>query len=473
MMNALPSNLNVLVHTIEKTINDWPVKISLEHAIKWVLQFEVEHYALAVRILENLDILDSSSIRSSLEVAQTKLIRKISEKGSPMKGNNTLFAAIGNTAKSGALIAYHYRATTGISEDDFVSSDEEEQLDLSKIDNIVLVDDVIGSGKTIAKEVKRVAEEVYSLSKTRNIFVLTVAGYDDGIKHITKETGATVVTALEYNTRDTVANLDAAFYKGMPVAERNAALETIKKYCRLISSSNLGYSELGGLLIFDHNTPNTTLPIIWSNSKGWLPLFPRTKKMPGVAKLLKSAEEERRVTSPSNQLTLFVEGKLDEIFIDCFLKTKNLLQELQVPDIKAIALGGLNQSERLLELITESKKQAIFIVDNDLYSQRALERIDYIKESHVLKLNPTFAAMLDIDKIYENKERFPKLPEKIPNIDDEKWWSEFEHAILKRGPISTNYNRIDQIIEEFLDQEKYGVFCENLKLKIQEMLNFK
>lgn len=475
MISALPSNLSSLVERIEVAIKKWPIQISLDHVIKWVLQFDKDDYSLAVKIIEHLDVLGSAQVRSALEVAHTKLVRKISEKGFPMKGNNTLFAAVGSSAKSGALIAYHYRVTADIPEDSFVSSDEEDQLDLSKIENIVLVDDVIGSGKTIAKEVSRVAEEVYSLSRSRNIFVLTVAGYDEGIKHVIDETGASVVTALEYNVRDTVANLDAVFYHGMPMSERSSALESIKRYCRIVSTSNLGFMDLGGLLVFDHNTPNTSLPIIWSNSKGWLPLFPRAAKIPGAAKVLKSAEDERnraagaktvvnpKVERKTAELTLFVEGKVDEIFVDYFLSKQDLSKRIDVGNVNAIALGGLYQSAKLLDLLQTSKKHAIFVLDNDMYAKRASVRLNDLSDVHVMHLKPSFIAMLDIEKIYASKERFPDLPENISNIDDAKWLHEVERATIRRGPVSSSSERIVQFIDEFLDSAKYDQFCADLR----------
>lgn len=481
MINALPSSLNSLVEKIDAAIKSWPVHVSLEHAIRWVLQFEAEDYGLAVRILEHIDVLGTSEIRAALEIAHTKLLRKISEKGTPLKGDNTLFAAIGSSAKSGSLIAYHYRVTADIAEDNFVSSDEEDNLNLTKIDNIVLVDDVIGSGRTIAKEVKRVGEEVYSLSRSRNIFVLTVAGYSDGIKHVLDETGATVVTALEYNTNDTVANLDGVFYSGMPVSERNVALEKIKRYCRNISTSSLGYTDLGGLLVFDHNTPNTTLPIIWSSSKGWQPLFPRAGKIVGAAKILKSAADERAKSAgakPSQknpnirhtaEVTLFVEGKVDEIFVDYLSKRQSLSARLGVGNINSIALGGLYQSPRLLELLRDSRKYAIFVLDNDKHAVRAAVRLSNLEGVQVMHLNPTFMGLLDIAKIYSQRDRFPGLPDQIGEINNEIWLHEVEMATLKRGPVYANSDRITQIIDEFIDLEKYEKFSSQLKIHVDKI----
>lgn len=480
MINALPINLKTRLPIIEEIVSKWPIKVSLEHAIKWIMQFDSADQQLAIRILKNLHVLGSKEIRDALEVAHAKLERMVAEKGVPIKGNNTLYAGIGNAAKSGGLIAYHYRVAAEVPEADFFSSDEERNLDLSKIENIILVDDVVGTGKTITKEVSRIAEEVYTLSKTRNIFVLTVAGYEEGIQNITKETGASVVCALEYSSKDTVSNPDSSFYENLPVSDRNADLERIKRYCRSISTSDLGFGGVGGLLVFDHNTPNTTLPIIWHNGKGWLPLFPRATRIPGAAKVLKSAESERaqtvdpippqsvKASSDELSLTLFVEGKIDEVFIDCMRLKHNLAEKLNVKEVNAIALGGLYQSSRLLELLKNSRKNAIFILDDDEHARRASYRLDALEKVIIYRLKPTFTAMLNLESIIANRGRFPGLPENFASIDDPKFMHEVELAVLKRGPISANTERIMQVIDEFLDIEKYNMFVEGLKPLVEQ-----
>lgn len=475
MISALPTSLKSLLPRVELEISDWPIRVSVDHAIKWLMQFDAEDQPLAVRILENLQVMGTKEVRDALEVAHAKLERMVSEKGAPIKGNNTLFAGIGSAAKSGGLIAYHYRVAAEIPENDFFSSDDEKNLDLSKVENIVLVDDVIGTGKTISKEVKRIAEEIYTLSKTRNVFVLTVAGYEDGVQYITNETGASVVCALEYTAKDTVVSLDAGFYDEMSVSDRGESLERIKRYCRSISTSELGFGGVGGLLVFDHNTPNTTLPIIWHNGKGWFPLFPRATRIPGAAKVLKSAELERtqiesNITHeggapvvPDTALTLFVEGKIDEVFVDCMRLRFGLADRLGVSEINAIALGGLYQSDRLLDLLKSSRKNAIFILDDDDPARRASSRLEGLEGVKIYRLPPTFAAMLDLEKIFMNRERFPGLPEIIGSTQDQKFMREVEMAVIKRGPIGANTERIAQVISEFLDMKKYEDFIKGLK----------
>ena len=482
IINALPSSLKMLTSRIEKAISSWPIDITMDHAIRWILQFDSDDYLLAVRLIEHLDVLGSAQVRSALEVANTKLMRRASEKGAPIKGDNTLYAGIGSSAKSGSLISYHYRVTAELSEDDFLSGESEEELDLKKIENIVLVDDVIGTGKTVAKEVIRVAEEIYALSQSRNIFVLTVAGYLDGIHHVIEETGASVVSALEYSTLDTVSVSDAAFYEGLQVAERTAVQQRIKRYCKSISTSDLGFGGVGGLLVFDHNTPNTTLPIIWHTGKGWRPLFPRAVRIPGAAKVLKSAKNEAKTTNQKPnivvdrgnvELTLFMEGKVDEIFIDLMRQKKDLAGRIGVREVAAVALGGLHGSDRLVDLLRESRKHAVFIFEDDRFTRARMEHLRDVDKVPVLTLKPNFISLLDIERIYAQRDRFPRLPE-LPEsselLPDLKWLTEVERALIRR-PITANTEGVMQLIDEFLDPHKYDKFIEELRAVVDQVFN--
>lgn len=244
----MPASLFSQIERIDKVISNWPIDFSIDQAIKWILQFDNDDYQIAIRIIENLDVLAQRDIRSAFEVAQAKLERAAIEKSSPIKRNNTLYAGVGQAAKSGSVMAYHYRLMARISESDFFMQDEEESIDFNNIDNIVLLDDVIGTGESASKDISRIAEEVHTLSKSRNIYVLTVAGYEEGIAKIVNDTGASVIPALLYSSKDSVKDLDSAFYSNLPMFERSRTLEQIKKYCKIASRSELGYGGVGGFL---------------------------------------------------------------------------------------------------------------------------------------------------------------------------------------------------------------------------------
>jgi hypothetical protein len=486
MLNALPSSIASQVERIEKAIAAWPISISLDHAVKWVLQFDREDYGLGIRILEHVDVLSQADVRSAFDIAKAKLERAAAEKGKPIVRGNTLYAGVGHAAKSGALMAYHYRLTAGVAANDFFVQEEGNEIDFSWVDNIVLLDDVIATGRTVEKDVASIVLMIHGLVRTRNVFVLTVAGYESGITQVVEKTGASVIAALEYSSRDTVVDVDAAFYAGLPMSERARTLDRIKRYCRICSVSNpsfaLGYGDIGGLLVFDHNTPNTTLPLLWDNGNGWKPLFPRAVPIRGVGKVLRAAKNEEEhfvkdgsaaayvhVPRKSAELTIFVEGKYDEVFVDVMRNQLHLASLLEIGDVKAVSLGGLMHSTKLAEVLRSTGKYAVFVLDGDSASRRATQNFPEGLNTRVLYLTPNFAALLDIDKVYADADRFPRLPNYPGNGTDERWFRAFETAVLRRGPVTANSARLAQTIEEYLDPKAYQIFVQELKKLVDDL----
>lgn len=234
---------------------------------------------------------------------------------------------------------------------------------------------------------------------------------------------------------------------------------------------------MGRLLVSDHNTPNTTLPVIWHSGKDWIPLFPRAAKLHGAAKVLKSAQAERsrEVLAPSMHVrrhsadvTLSVEGRMDEMFIDCLRDRHNLAARLDVKEITPIALGGMHQSQRLMDLLKSTKKHAVFILDDDRWGRAAVRRNPSLSAVPVLFLEPNFAALLDLDKIYAHRERFSGLSERATTDGDERWFHYLEMAVLKRPGIYDT-ERGPALIEEYLDLSKYEAFVARLKEKIDTL----
>ncbi|MCY1299094.1 hypothetical protein D9M70_486090 [compost metagenome] len=84
-------------------------------------------------------------------------------------------------------------------------------------------------------------------------------------------------------------------------------------------------------------------------------------------------------------------------------------------------------------------------------------------------LEPSFIAMLDLEKIYADAERFPGLPEPSRDPNDEKWLFEVERAVLKRGSLPASSERIAQIVEEYLDPAKYDAFIQKLAMHVDQL----
>jgi hypothetical protein len=236
-------------------------------------------------------------------------------------------------------------------------------------------------------------------------------------------------------------------------------------------------------LVFDHNTPNTTLPVIWAQGNGWVPLFPRAGRVQGAAKVLKAVEKERLADAAQSMptiavkpkreevnLTIFVEGKYDEFFVDVLKGRIGLAQRLGVKDISAVALGGLAQEDRLFDLLRESRKYSVFVLDNDSFSRKIAGRLAPNSNTKVIYLKPTFAAMLDHRKIFLGDYGLRRLPDPNGDASDEKWLEQLDRIVLKERVRSGNSESAAQIIEECLDPDRYQEFIQDLNDCINQLL---
>ena len=65
----LPLSLRPKVELLEAIVAQWPVKVSLDHVVQWLLQFDPEDYDVGVRTIRNLNVFGPDEIRSGLQVA--------------------------------------------------------------------------------------------------------------------------------------------------------------------------------------------------------------------------------------------------------------------------------------------------------------------------------------------------------------------------------------------------------------------
>lgn len=112
--------------------------VSTELITRWLNQFKDNEIRYVAPLLRRYQFIDVSQIKDKCKKIEFYL------KDKDVK--NAIFAPFGPIAKSGALVAYHYRLATGLPEKYFVSSQSLFNLDLSNINSIVFLDDFIGTG---------------------------------------------------------------------------------------------------------------------------------------------------------------------------------------------------------------------------------------------------------------------------------------------------------------------------------------
>lgn len=467
-----PIELSKHIDEVLKIVKEWPVEKDLTQVLNWLMQFDSEDIDIGVRIIKNLNVIGFEDLNKALTIAYSKLERVAIDKGTKITNRNTLFAGIGDAAKSGAMIGYNFRIINELPEDNFLTKDSLEALENGNIDNIVLIDDIVGTGQQAIKEIKELTEKILPFS-VKNIFLLTAVGMKEGIDAIKANTEAYVFSAFEYSELDTIKSLDSIFYDGIAYEKREYVRKRIEYYGRITNSAALGYGGVGALIAFYYNTPNISLPIIWGSKNSWIPLFKRAVKINGInsyykqfdSSIKKNKKEKNIPKSKESIYTLFVEGKSDEIFFDYIIS--NIKPKLNFQKVNTVSLGGFG-SKKLIDNITVFNENYLFIIEDD---QSTKQFINNIGNKPYLTVK-SFIHYLNISTLYEDENYsfiFSNL-EGIPLenlLIDENLMRKLEREIYFR--ITRMETKKIDLFDKHLDKEKINL----LEVELIEKINGK
>ena len=453
-----PKTLTNKLNEVRSIVEKWNVQIPDSEVIKWMMQFDNTDFELAFRIIKNLNVIGYDELKSGLNIAYSKLERKSIDKNTKINSKNTLFAGIGEGGKSGAMISYNFRMINELSEENFLDDDSLVHIEKGRIENIVLVDDIISTGNQAIKEIQKLTESLVPLG-VKNIFLLTAVGMKQGIKKVEDETGAYVFSAFEYDITDTVISFDSEFYDGLEFEERQFLKERLEYYGKICSpKSPLGYGGIGGLIVFYYNTPNSTIPHVWSFLNSWLPLFKRTVRINGIDSYYKQFDslksQKPKSKTGKEELTLFVEGKNEEIFFD-------LIQS---------KLKTAFEIEKLIDNLNKTETQYLFVIEDDPFAPSSYNsRIEQIfKDKPHVKMKQIL-EYLNIESILKDED-FSKIlisdSTKEMEINSREFRREFEMKLFRRFPSSYRETLMRKLVTKHLDEKKINILLAEMKKKI-------
>ncbi|WP_439067969.1 phosphoribosyltransferase-like protein [Serratia ureilytica] len=466
-----PISLSKRIDEVKSIVESWPVEKDIKHVLNWLMQFDNDDIDLAIRVIKNLNVIGFEDLNTALIIAYSKLERMSIDKGTRITNKNTLFAGIGDGAKSGAMIGYNFRIINELPEGNFMGEDSLDYLEKGLIDNIVLIDDIVGTGRQATEEIRELTQKVTPLG-VKNIFLLTAIGMRDGINEISMNTKAHVFSAYEYTELDTVTCLDSPFYDGIPHEERADARSRLEYYGGITNRSPLGYGGIGALISFYYNTPNISLPMIWGSKNSWLPLFKRAVKINGINSYYKQIESSINkkkkdgtvLTSKENQLTILVEGSFDEMFFDYIISL--IKDQLPFEKISVIALGGFS-SKKLIDNIVKLNSHCLFIVEDDDQSPRGfMERfLSNIGDNPYVLVKP-FTYYLDLDSMIQS-DKWSRVFPKSENVDEQNNVNKIKAIELRiKMRIHRNEARFKELLENHLDESKFKLLSHDLLSKI-------
>jgi hypothetical protein len=263
-----------------------PLRIEKKsHIMFWLHNFEPSEIADALLILGKLQYKDNYLIRNAIESITAELLRILG----PSLADTRFFPLGLSPSSSGSMFLYDYRKELGLSEKQFPTHSVDLATEPSAL---VFFDDVIGTGDQAIRFFKN------HLNNLRvPLIYASVFAFQGGLNRIKSETTFThVLSGITLSDEERAFTDNTAVFADL--ATRKRLRDLAEKYGRMLYPEHpLGYDDSQALLVFPHNTPNNTLPIIWASPKNekapgviWKPIWERRKSVA----LASSVRDERQ-----------------------------------------------------------------------------------------------------------------------------------------------------------------------------------
>ncbi|MBN2239895.1 MAG: HEAT repeat domain-containing protein [Dehalococcoidales bacterium] len=241
--------------------------------IEWLENFLPSEINDAFSILEKIQYKDDNMIHNAIDLLSRELKSIFDDDLSRVK-----FYPLGKSpSSSGGMYLYDFRKNLMLPEDNFPYS--EFKYNLASTQALVFFDDMIGSGNQAVKFAK---ENIVGLNVQS--YYISVFAFQDGLDKVRKEG-----CFIKVFTGCLLTNEERAFHEKSTVFTEQTTREKLRELClkygkQLFPNHPLGYDDSQALLVFPHNTPNNTLPIIWASTENekmkgipWQPVFERKK----------------------------------------------------------------------------------------------------------------------------------------------------------------------------------------------------
>lgn len=320
---------------------------------QWLSNFRASEIDDAFLILSRIQYKDDNVIRAAVAHLSEE-IRAV------LQGNLSgakFFPLGGSPSSSGGMYLYDYRKELLLTEDHFpYSRFDDKRLHASAL---IFFDDMIGSGN---QAIKFARKNLMGLGA--HLYYVSVFAFEDGLRKVRQQGSFRYVFCGSLLTDE-----ERAFHENTQVFTDEKTRKRLRCLCetygaRLFPRHPLGYDDSQALLVFPHNTPNNTLPVIWAGSDNekapgypWHPVFERKKRVghPGIR------------TSPSDSSATRTElFDMDGALLGNLTHSKLAIQNLT--DLGKTqttlsyydeAIRSLHQARRMNRLVNNQRVEAV------------------------------------------------------------------------------------------------------------------
>jgi hypothetical protein len=243
----------------------------IEHTVvEWVDQFDMADKDLAGRVLDVIDFYSIPRIQTAFRDVLASLPGWHSEEAKRKgKWRFCEFSAAPGTSAGAMLYQFKHanKLTHRQFKDLFIGRSQILASGLGNADTLVLVDDFVGTGIQAKEAFDQFFQEL--IASVGQVYLVTVAARREAIEDILEQTGIEIRCAQILMPGDSPINDACAHF----TAEEKARLV---EYGRRADKKNpVGFGHCGLVVVFYHNCPNNSLPILHASNQKWTPLFPR------------------------------------------------------------------------------------------------------------------------------------------------------------------------------------------------------
>lgn len=275
---------------IRTVVDAWKIykgrRIAIQDVRHWLKQFGTNvDQRLMFKLLTRLTFFDEDQIRLRLANLQQMIGRDVGFRfeGKVARLHDILVSYLDSPGKSGFQYAKLYGEENKIYHENI-------QEPARAIRNaqgnkafkaLVFVDDFLGTGQSALGSLLSMRDGLVDLQRVRDvrIFLCVIAGFQKSASFVEEELGRKGLRVI-VRIAEPLADADRAFSHSNSAFADSDECEKAKRLAsdrgaRLEPKHPLGYGESEALVAFERSCPNNTLPILWSSSSNWVPLFKR------------------------------------------------------------------------------------------------------------------------------------------------------------------------------------------------------
>ena len=283
---------------IVELVEGWPTyrgrRIGTEEVRAWIEQVESKrHQRLLFSLLQRAKVYSETMIRERLRglhdafkpsLPDFVITRRREER------TDVIVTYLDGAGKSGANYASMYAEEVGIPARLVVPPQllgrrcGEEAKGGNSIKGVILVDDIVATGRSLERLLRKFVEESGEALKGKVLRVGAVVAAPEGQERAARFIREFGGIDIEFRVGEVLSTTDRAFPSESFGWDSRQRKEEAEALCRDIGSrvyrkSPFGFGGLGLLVVFPTTVPNNSLPILHSPSKQtdkpWKPLFPR------------------------------------------------------------------------------------------------------------------------------------------------------------------------------------------------------